>query len=448
MADPRGGVNPGLVDAVASSLPEPAPSAIVVALGGGADSAVLFAASARIDAAIDGSIGVRGVFVDHGLAHSEVLGRAARALGESLGLPVTTVPAPTAEGADLESRARTARYRAIEAQLAETEVALTAHTLDDQAETVLMRLAAGSGATGLAGIPARRDRWIRPFLSVSKADLRTEADRLSLDYVDDPANTDGRFMRSRVRHRVLPVLDTEMDGNVATGLARSAELLARDDAILDDAADRIPITIIGDAVLLPTAPLVSEPVPIAARACRRAIRRVGDGYPGTHIDVEAMLDTAATGTTHTLSGGWLSVNEGAVVRLGPPPVPEDPVHLPLGGSVLWGGAWYRLVADDRTPIVPGGRRTPLAIDIVADGVTLRGARDGDRLDIAITDEQVGSTPVAELLRRHGVAASLRPISPLAVVDAKIAAVVGVRTAVWAIPDRHGGRAIIEREVGT
>jgi tRNA(Ile)-lysidine synthetase-like protein len=441
-------VNPALIDAVASSLPEPAPSAVVVALGGGADSAALLAAAIGIGSSTNGSMNVRGVFVDHRLTHSAMLGDAARTLGETLGVPVTTLAAPVDDGPDLESRARTARYRAIEADLDTSDVALTAHTLDDQAETVLMRLTAGSGATGLAGIPHRRDRWIRPFLSVPKAQLRAEADRLALPYVDDPANTDDRFLRSRVRNRVLPVLGTEMDANAAAGLARSAELLGRDEAILDGEADRIPLTIIGGAVLLPIAPLVSEPVPIASRACRRAIRRVGDGYPGTHTDVEAMLDTAATGTTHTLSGGWLAVNEGAMLRLGPRPVPDEPVHLPLGGSVLWGGAWYRLVVDDRTPIVPGGRRTAVALDVVSDGVTVRGVRDGDRLDIGIGDSSTGSTPVVELLRRNGVAAPLRPVSPLAVVDAKIAAVVGVRTAVWAIPHHHGARAIIEREVGT
>lgn len=431
-------MNTAIVEAVASAVRPHDPDGVVVALGGGADSACLLAAT--VDAL---DLPVRGVFVDHGLEHSARLEGAAVALGVDLGVPVHVLSAHVVDGPDLESRARLARYRAIEHELAGTEVALTAHTRDDQAETVLMRLAAGSGSTGLAGIPARRDRWIRPLLGFSRSEVRAEATDRGLPFVDDPANDDDRFLRNRVRHHVLPLVASELGDHVQRGLARSAQLLADDDTALGALAERIRIRPEADGVLVPTAPLITEDAPIAARACRRAIRLAVDGHPGTSGDVAAILDTAATGRTHSLSGGLLVVNEGPEVRIGQPPRPEDPAHLPLGGSIRWSGVRLRMVADDRTPVVEGGRYTPLDLDAVADGVVVRGVEPGDRLDIG-----TGSTPVTELLRVHGVATPLRPVSPVAVVDGKIAAVLGVRTAAWAHVRRRGARAIIEREVGT
>lgn len=427
------------VDAVASALAHDDPGSIVVALGGGADSATLLAAT--VASAQD--VPVRGVFVDHGLAASSVLCDSARSLGAHLDVPITVVAAPVDDGPDLEARARAVRYDAMEGVLGGTDVGLTAHTRDDQAETVLMRLASGSGSTGLAGIPGVRGRWVRPFLDCSKAELRDEADRLGLPYTDDPSNSDERFLRSRIRAKVVPVLESSIGNFVTTGMARSAGLLARDDATLSDIAGRIDVRLDDGGALIPAAALLTEERPIAARACRRALRHVDGGHPGTSADVDAILDTAANGVTHSLSGGLLSTDEGAHIRIGRPRRPEDPVHVELGDTVRWCGLLYRLRPDDSTPVIRGGRFTELAMAPVRRGVTIRGARDGDRLDIG-----VGTTPVTELLRVHGVARSLRPVSPVAVIDGKIAAVVGVRTATWAAPRSGDERAVIEREVGT
>lgn len=441
MARPNGRVTGPIVRAVSAAVAPLDPARVVVALGGGADSATLLAATCE---AVDQP--VRAVFADHGLdddlEHGHRLRDAAAAVAEMLGVPVDVLPASVPDGPNLEARARTARYAAIEATLRVGDVALTAHTRDDQAETVLMRLASGAGATGLAGIPSVRGRWLRPLLGITKAELRAEADRLSLPYIDDPANDDDRFARSRIRHRVIPVLHAELGDHASEGLARSAELIERDDAALGRLAERIAVTRDGSAVRIAVAPLLTEIPAVAARACRRALRMVGDGYPGVRSDVEAILDTAETGRSHSLTGGEVAVREGPHVRIGPPPEPDPPVDLPMGETVAWSGMAITLHGDIR-PIVAGGRFSVLDLRVADRGITIRGAADGDRLDIG-----VGTTPVAELLRAHGVPAAMRPVSPVALVGAKIGAVIGVRTAAWAAPAPGSGRAVIERGVGS
>ena len=122
---------------------------IVVALGGGADSAVLLAAAVHgVRYAFDDTP-VRAVFVRHGLSSSTMLEAVAVELTSALGVPLRVLDAPVEDGPDLEARARRARYEAIDNDLQPDEIAMTAHTADDQAETVVMRLARGSGSAVL-----------------------------------------------------------------------------------------------------------------------------------------------------------------------------------------------------------------------------------------------------------------------------------------------------------
>ena len=143
-----------------------------------------------------------------------------------------------------------------------------------------MRLAQGAGATGLAGIPSNRDAIRRPVILFSKDALEHEAARLGLTYVDDPSNDDLRFTRNRVRHVVMPTLESEVSTQAREGLARSARLIAEDDAVISGIAAHIPIIISGARVFIPIGPITTAPVPIAARAIRSALRHVNDGYPG------------------------------------------------------------------------------------------------------------------------------------------------------------------------
>ena len=214
---------------------------VLAACSGGADSLALAAALAFV--APRAGLRAGGVTVDHGLQP----GSAERAAGVSallgtLGLdPVRAVTvqvaAPGPAGGP-EAAARTARYAALDGAAAEygATAVLLGHTLDDQAETVLLGLARGSGGRSLAGMPARRGAYRRPLLAVRRAATAAACAELGLAPWQDPHNSDFRFARARVRHQALPALEAALGPGVAEALARTASQLRADAECLDDLA--------------------------------------------------------------------------------------------------------------------------------------------------------------------------------------------------------------------
>jgi tRNA(Ile)-lysidine synthase len=219
---------------------------VLVACSGGADSLALAAATAFVAPRLGLRAG--GVTVDHGLQPGSARRAAdvAAMLGK-LGLdPVrsiaVTVPSAGEAGAagavGPEAAARTARYGALDAAAIQCGAAavLLGHTLDDQAETVLLGLARGSGGRSLAGMPASRGIYRRPLLNVRRASTGQACADLGLDPWQDPHNSDFRFARARVRHQALPALEAALGPGVAQALARTASLLRADAEFLDDLA--------------------------------------------------------------------------------------------------------------------------------------------------------------------------------------------------------------------
>jgi tRNA(Ile)-lysidine synthase len=213
---------------------------VLVACSGGADSLALAAALAFTAPRLRLRAG--GVTVDHGLQP----GSAARARDvadrlTALGLDPVTMATVTVPGhghdpyQGPEAAARSARYEALDAAARRSGAAavLLGHTLDDQAETVLLGLARGSGARSLAGMPARRGLYRRPLLAVRRPVTRAACAAQDLPVWDDPDNGDPRFSRSRVRHEVMPVLEGVLGPGVAEALARSAGQLRADADFLD-----------------------------------------------------------------------------------------------------------------------------------------------------------------------------------------------------------------------
>lgn len=223
--------------AMVQAVERVADAPLLVACSGGADSLALAAA-----AAIAGrrrGLGVRAIVVDHGLqpGSDEVAARVVRQLAP---LEVLVVPVQVdAGGEGLEAAARKARYRALESAAAADELVLLGHTLDDQAETVLLGLARGSGTRSLAGMPARRGRFARPLLGLRRETTRAACAEFGLEPWDDPHNESPGFARARVRHRVLPVLEAELGPGIAEALARTAGLARADADLLDEWADRL-----------------------------------------------------------------------------------------------------------------------------------------------------------------------------------------------------------------
>lgn len=202
-----------------------------VALSGGADSLALTAAAAPLRP-------TTALIVDHGLQpDSAAVAEAARLHALQLGCSDARVLAVRVEGrGGPEAAARAARYGALDAARDGAPV-LLAHTLDDQAETVLLGLGRGSGPRSIAGMRSADPPWFRPLLGQRRADTRAVCAELGLQHFEDPHNVDPRFTRVRLRTEVLPLLEEVLGGGVAEALARTAEALRDDNDLLDALAD-------------------------------------------------------------------------------------------------------------------------------------------------------------------------------------------------------------------
>ena len=325
----------------------------LVACSGGADSLAL-AAAVAFEAPRLG-LGAGGVTVDHGLqaGSAEQAAKVARilvALGldpvQNVAVAVTARPgaASVAGPADAggagsadregglggagcpgpadreggldgagypgpEAAARAARYRALDRAAAATGAAaiLLGHTRDDQAETVLLGLARGSGARSLAGMAERNGRYLRPLLELSRAQTRAACAAQGLETWDDPQNADPGYARARVRHRLLPALERELGPGVTEALARSADLLRADADFLDSLAQTASERIAGGgggasprgrAVAGPRLAieeLAALPAAIRSRVLRSAAIAAGCPPGAVTAGHVAVLDALVTG---------------------------------------------------------------------------------------------------------------------------------------------------------
>jgi tRNA(Ile)-lysidine synthase len=246
MTDRRPGLDPAVAEvrrAVREALAGLAEgSVVVVGLSGGADSLALTAATA-FEAQKAGLTAV-AVTVDHALQQGSA-DAAAAAAGQArgLGLDARVVRVAVEPGGGPEAAARAARYRALrdEASALRAVAVLTGHTLDDQAETVLLGLARGAGATSLQGMAAAGDldgiALLRPLLGVRRAVTRAACAAAALEPWDDPHNADPSYARVRVRRTVLPVLEAELGPGIAEALARTAAQLREDAEAFDEMID-------------------------------------------------------------------------------------------------------------------------------------------------------------------------------------------------------------------
>ena len=220
---------------LAHLLPEFPDVAVCVALSGGVDSTALLAALAEIRC---GRLRLRAVHVDHGLHPNASRWSAhCRKLARQLGVPlrVLSVDVARERGASLEEAARVARYRRFAEQLRSGEALLTAHTQDDQLETVLLQLFRGCGLPGLAAMPdvapLGPGRLVRPLLACSRSQLEAWVRARELTWIEDDTNLDERFDRNYLRRQVLPAVRQRWPG-VARAVARSARHAAEAQGLL------------------------------------------------------------------------------------------------------------------------------------------------------------------------------------------------------------------------
>jgi len=247
----------------------PAGTVVDLAVSGGADSLALLVLAA------DAGCRATAIHVDHGLRPgSAAEGAVVSAAADRFGVAFRQVRIEVEPGPNLEARARAARYGALPADV------LTGHTADDQAETVLLNLLRGAGLDGLGGFHPGR----RPLRRLRRRETAALCASLELVPVQDPSNEDRRFRRNRVRRELLPLLDDIAARDVVPVLARQADLLRDEAAVLEALAAEIDPT---DA-----AALAGAPPALARRAVRAWLRTGSEQHPPDAATVERVLAVA------------------------------------------------------------------------------------------------------------------------------------------------------------
>jgi tRNA(Ile)-lysidine synthase len=369
---------------------------VLVALSGGADSVAMLHLLREVEATNALVIASIAHF-NHRLRGDSADGdeRFCCDLAASLGLPFQVGSADVralaaAEGRSLEDAARMARYEFLEAAAdrSKAEAIAVGHTVEDQAETFLLRLLRGAGPRGLGGIRPKAGRIIRPLIEISRQELRDYVADRQLMFREDESNADLSISRNAVRHRLLPVL-REFSPAVADVLAREAEIAREDEDFLSRAAiDLAPSIVLftkhGIEIEIDSVRKLHPA--LASRVIRDALDRVAPGrfFSRDHIRATLTLMDAVNGAGNALSLPGLSVRRegGRLVFGGSPPEPfsnsfQFPLSIP--GEVRLPG-WTvsaqtevagraRSFSADSVSVASGGLRLPLAV---------RSRKPGDR----------------------------------------------------------------------
>jgi tRNA(Ile)-lysidine synthase len=241
------------------------------AVSGGADSVSLLVLACAAN------LNVTAWHVDHGLReHSHTEAELVAQLATQLGAQFESRSVAVEQGANTEARAREARYGVL------PQGVMTGHTADDQAETILINLLRGSGTRGLAGMQPTAQR---PLLHIRRSETEALCNALGIAVFNDPSNDDERFQRNRIRHEVLPLVESLAKRDLVPVLTRQADLLRDDDDLLNELASALDPT---DALALANAPIALS---------RRAIRSwLTNPLVPDSATVERVLDVARGNT--------------------------------------------------------------------------------------------------------------------------------------------------------
>lgn len=389
---------------------------LTVALSGGADSAALLWLVSRRGR------DVTAIHVFHGLPASALMSTAAGQVAAFCGVPLEMVvvdPVGTAE-----HQLRDARHAALLTAAGDRPV-LLAHTADDQAETVLMRVLRGTGVDGLAGIRPSRGPIRHPFLAVTRSEARELARLAGLPFRDDPANDQPEILRNRIRSSVLPVIEEALGRSPRDALVRLAENAAEDSRVLDELAERVLVQHRGASVRLPLGALRAVGDGVAARAVRRAVRSLGSPYPPPRLALARMLEVvhgrvAATEIEPRIRVEVIDAHL-VLTDASEPVVPEVTAPRVLSaGSTRWSN-WV-FVSEPR----PGPQVIPLSprrlvVPTSQEPLVVRTIESGDTV--------TGRSATAALADA-GVRAAQRPFWPVVTCGGEPVWLPGVRGRVW------------------
>jgi tRNA(Ile)-lysidine synthase len=376
---------------------------VVVGCSGGADSLALLAL------ACEHGLDVHAVYVDHGLragtGHDAATVTAAAA---RFGARVRVEHVDVGAGSNIEARARAARYTALERVRAEVGAVaiLVAHTRDDQAETVLLQMLRGAGATGLAGMAPARGFVRRPLLELRRRETHELCARLGLAPIHDPMNEDLCHRRVWLRREIIPRLERGADRDLVEVLARQAELLREDDELLETLVDGHEPEDAAAVAALPRA--------LARRVVRRWLTTPSAPSVAT---VERVLAVAsgAVRAAELPGGERIERVRGRLVRVGAGADSSGPVALAVPGEARFAGVRIEARIEHGAPAAwPDGRTQAVCdADRVPDAVTIRAAAPGERFRPL---GRSGSKLVRDAFAEAGISASRRAVAPVVAAD--------------------------------
>ena len=362
---------------------------VLVAVSGGADSVALLHVLLTLAAEL--SLRLHVLHVDHGLRPDSARDAAfVRQLAARLGVPAEVARVTVPAGGSVEAAARAERYAALDARARAVGARRIAvgHTADDQAETVLMRMLAGAGVRGLAGIPPVRGRIIRPLIDTRRTELVAALEAAGLPWIEDPSNRDPKFLRNRIRHELLPLLSGSYRPDVVGTLDRIARLCRDTVGAIERVAlrelDRLAVAGEG-AIVLPHAALGELPAQVAAEVLRQAAARLGSRAPlraWAHRGLARVLASPPPRRAFRLGGVVVEVSSGRV-RLAARETPALPtrelvvpgrVELPEIGRVLQA----RVADASGYDVARVRQRVSFDAAALPSRLTVRARRAGDR----------------------------------------------------------------------
>lgn len=407
------------VEAVLSACPA---SRFVVGFSGGLDSTVLLAALKAVLVRKRDPGEITAFHIHHGLSvHADAWLRHCESVSLRLGVCFESSRVEVARGGNLEEAARTARYACWESRLQRGDVLLLGHHLDDQVETLLLRLARGGGAALLSGMPQSRPvgqgQLLRPLLTLPRSTLEHYAAAHGLSWVEDDSNADSGFDRNFLRHEVLPVLRGRWP-DIAERIGASTRRLGEDAALAEAALDDLLAGVVDERGGLSIALLVKRPYP--ARIVRHWLRGSGlhevtDGHI-EQIVKQAQARSGASPAIDLTPGVRVRRHDGCLelVEAAQDAGPAVAMTWRLGQPAGFGALELSAGLGPSAGLDPALKR-----------VVVRPREGGERLRLR---GRQGSRSVKRLLADANVPVWLRRAFPLVYVDDQLAAVPGVAVA--------------------
>lgn len=408
---------------------------VVAGVSGGADSVALLHALQRL------GIPCTVAHLNHGLRGDESDGdeEFVRRLAEELGLPVVVRAADVRQLAEdsalsIEMAARQARHGFF-AEFGDSVIAL-AHHADDQAETFILKLARGAGPEGLAGMPYVQEigpiRLIRPMLDVRRSSILEWLKANNISWREDTSNSDETFLRNKVRHTILPLLEKELNPNIRETILRTMDILRAESEFVDEASSFVGLT----ETKLEASSTLQQPAAVQRRAVRRWL--FGQGVEDVGFDtVERILELMHAGEGTTVFE--LNGRQRVVVEYGKPrfETSDAPPAEPDWRLTVEKGTGWRKDHGRGAGILPA--EASFDADKVGDApIEVRGWRPGDRIAPLGME---GTRKLQDIFTDQKIPRARRARIPVVVCRGEIIWLPGYRTASGWQVQREDGRAV-------